>query len=65
MLNIKHIRKRLAMSQEDFSKAVGVSQSSVSQWEQGLTHPSFRAVYAIAQLMGVTIEELMAEEKTA
>lgn len=65
MLNIREIRERLAMSQEEFAKAVSVSQSAVSQWEQGMTHPGFRAVMAIAKLTGLTVEELANEGRSA
>lgn len=35
MNNIYSIRQRLALSQEAFGKAIGVSQGNVSHYEQG------------------------------
>lgn len=61
MLNIRNLRMRLGMTQEDFAKAVNVSQGAVSQWEIGLTRPGLRAMVRIAHLMGVTVEELLNE----
>ena len=65
MLNIRHIRQRLGMSQAEFAEAIGITQGAVSQWEQGRTNPAFSKVCAIAKLMGITIDQLIAEEKTA
>lgn len=62
MLNIRHIRQRLKMSQESFAEAIGVTQGAVSQWENGATKPSFKAVFAISKLLNITIEQLLAEE---
>jgi putative transcriptional regulator len=37
---IKEIRKRLNLSQEELAKKLGVSFSSVNRWENGQTKPS-------------------------
>jgi DNA-binding transcriptional regulator YiaG len=37
---IRAARKRAGMNQKELAAAVGVRQSSVSQWERGLTRPS-------------------------
>ncbi len=37
---IQHIRKQLNLSQTVFAKLLGVSPSSVRQWEQGQRRPS-------------------------
>lgn len=37
---IKEIRKRLNLSQEEFAKKLGVSFTSVNRWENGQTKPS-------------------------
>jgi len=37
IVNVKLIRARLGLTQEQFGEAVGVDQSTVSNWENGAT----------------------------
>ena len=37
---VKALREQLSMSQEDLSKALGVSFATVNRWENGKTQPS-------------------------
>lgn len=39
--SIKHIRKQAAMSQREFAKAIGCSQTLVSSVELGIKNPSY------------------------
>lgn len=48
---IKEIRKRLSLSQEEFAKKLGVSFASVNRWENGQTKPSKLARKQIVSLM--------------
>lgn len=41
--NLKELRRRLAMSQERFSRHVGVARNTVARWE--ITLPSGRAMH--------------------
>lgn len=45
--DIKEVRKKAMLSQEDFSKALGVSFSTVNRWETGKTLPNFKAMKRI------------------
>ena len=45
--DIKAIRQKGLMSQEDFAKALGVSFSTVNRWECGKTKPSYKAMKQI------------------
>ena len=45
--DIKEVRKKAMLSQEDFAKALGVSFSSVNRWETGKTLPNFKAMKRI------------------
>lgn len=56
--NIKHIRKRLGLSQESFAEAVGISQGNVSHYEcqrQEVSPEVARMVIAAACERGVFI----------
>jgi len=39
-INIKAIRDKLGFTQEDLARKLGISLSTVSKWEQGVTSPS-------------------------
>ena len=42
-MNIKEIRLKAFMTQDDFAKQIGVSISAVRTWEQGVSNPSLKA----------------------
>lgn len=44
---IKQIRTKLGLTQEEFAELVGVSQEAVSQWESGMTKPDKRSTKII------------------
>lgn len=41
-MDIKEIRKKALLTQQEFAKAIGVSVCSVQYWEQGINQPSYR-----------------------
>jgi transcriptional regulator with XRE-family HTH domain len=52
-------RARLQMTEQRFADALGVSRSAVQQWENGSTAPSRAHQQKVADLIGVTVGELM------
>ncbi len=57
--NIKRIRKEKGIKAKDLAKNVGVSQSMVSQWENGKREPvKFETVERIAKALNVNVYEL-------
>ena len=46
------------MTQQELADLVGVSRQTIMQLERNRYNPSMLLVYAIAQVFGVTIEEL-------
>ncbi len=48
---IKEFRKKLGVSQEDFSRLIGVKLQSVSRWELGKGNPGLRAKREINKLI--------------
>ena len=46
------------MTQQELADLVGVSRQTIMQLERGRYNPSMLLVYAIAQVFGVTIEDL-------
>ena len=60
-MKIQDLRKQNAMSQVDLAKAVGVTQSCVSFWENRLTIPNVANLTKLAELFSVDISELVKE----
>lgn len=60
--NVKMLRERHRMTQEDLAAVARVSAQAVSQWEKGLTLPRMGAVQRMADYFGVKISDLIEEE---
>jgi DNA-binding transcriptional regulator YiaG len=48
---IRIARERVGMSQEGLAEALGITQSSVSQWERGQTEPTGQRVIALMRVL--------------
>ncbi|MBR6808168.1 MAG: helix-turn-helix transcriptional regulator [Clostridia bacterium] len=56
---IKKLRKYKDMTQEQLAEYMGVSPQAVSRWETGATCPDISALPQLAELFGVTVDELL------
>ncbi len=54
----KDVRLRSGMSLREVARQLGVSPSFISQMENGKSQPSVATLYSMAQLLGVSIDEL-------
>ena len=61
MNNIKLLRTKMGMAQEQLAKQVLVTQTAVSQWEKGRTFPDVQTQKKLATLFNVTIDYLLGE----
>ena len=59
--NIVRLRKQAGMTQEELGRRVMVSTQAVSRWERGGS-PDIALLPAIAQVFGVTLDELFGRE---
>ncbi len=59
---LKDVRMGSGMSLREVARQLGVSPSFVSQMENGKSQPSVATLYSMAQLLGVSIDELFAQE---
>lgn len=57
--NIYHLRTEKNMSQGDLADALEVSRQSVSKWENNSAVPELEKLVKMAELFGVTIDELV------
>ena len=60
-MNIKSIRVKKGLSQQQLATHIGVVQTAVSQWECGTTSPSANIIPKIAAALNCTIDELFAD----
>ena len=56
---LKENRIRCKMTQEFVAEAIGVSRQAVSKWENGSADPSTSNLIALANLYGVSAEDLL------
>ena len=59
---IKYWRKRRGMTQQDIAKIIGVTNMGVSRWERGENMPSLDHAMMLADLLKVSVEELILME---
>ena len=61
--NIKRLRRSRDLTQEALADALGISAQSVSKWECSYGYPDITQLPAIANFFGVTIDEMLDNDK--
>jgi len=59
-IQLKRVRERSGKSLREVARQLGMSASFLSQMERGKSQPSVATLYSLAQLLGVSIDELFA-----
>ena len=60
---ILHLRTQQGLSQLELAERLGVSRQSVSKWETGQSVPDLDKLIKLADLFGITVDELVREEE--
>lgn len=60
--NIRYLRKRAGISQKQIAEKLGVTQGSVSQWENEATEPDTRTIGQLAKVFSVPVDFFFSEE---
>ena len=60
---IAALRKEKEMKQDTLAAALGVSPQAVSKWENDQTCPDISLLPKLAELLGVTVDELLSGKK--
>lgn len=58
-MNLKKLRQKALLTQNELSRLIGVSQSEISQWESGKRYPRAALLPRIADTLGCTVDELL------
>ena len=62
--NIKHLRKTRGMSQEEMAVKLNVVRQTVSKWEKGLSIPDADVLIEMANLLDVSVSQLLGIEES-
>ena len=62
---ITEYRKQNKMTQQEFADKLFVTNKTVSRWETGYTLPNGEQLVRIAEVLGITLDELMGNEARA
>ena len=62
---LRELRNGQGLTQERLAEMLGVSNRSVSRWENGRNMPDFDLLMQLARQYGVTVEEILDGERSA
>ena len=62
---IAELRKQHGMTQLELAEKMGVTDKAVSKWERDLSCPDINSIPNLAEILGVSIEDLMQVKKEA
>ncbi|MDY2902215.1 MAG: helix-turn-helix transcriptional regulator [Bacilli bacterium] len=57
--NLKFLREKKNLSQEELAKKLQISRQSISKWEQGISYPSILYLIPLTKILDCTLEELL------
>ncbi len=60
---IAELRKQNGMTQLELAEKMGVTDKAVSKWERDLSCPDINSLPNLAEILGVSVEELMQTKK--
>ena len=52
-------RKELGMTQKELAEKLNITDKAVSKWERGIACPDTASIPKLAQILGISLEELM------
>lgn len=59
---ISELRREKGITQEKMSERLGITSQAVSKWENDISYPDILQLPKIAQMLGVTVDELISGE---
>ena len=62
--NLVELRKYHALSQEELAEKIGVSRQTLSKYETGESLPDIEKCKALADVFGITVDDLISYEKS-
>lgn len=62
MMNLRKLRERAGLSQEELAKKLKISQKSISKYERGDRRPSYEVLLTMSSIFGVSVDYLLGLE---
>jgi transcriptional regulator with XRE-family HTH domain len=60
---IRFFRRKNHMTQSELAEVLGVTQTSVSQWEGGRNYPDIKTAKRMAEMFGATLDQILGAEE--
>ena len=61
--NIRYLRKKAGLSQEDVAKKFGYENyTTVQKWESGKSDPPVKIIKGLSELFGVSLDDIVKED---
>ena len=60
---LKEQREKIGLSQSEVAKKINTSHQNISRWESGVVLPSIDFCVKLANLYGITLDDLVGREK--
>ena len=60
---IRYFRKKNHMTQSELAEMLGVTQTSVSQWEGGRNYPDIKTAKRLAEMFGATLDQILGMDR--
>ena len=61
--NLRALRLRRHLTQQDLAKGLGVAQITISSWERGIREPNFESCQAVADYFGLPLAAILVPEE--
>ena len=61
--NLKFLREKSGMTQEELAEQLGITRQSVSKWELGINEPDLPTIRALCKILGCDYNALLGEEE--
>ena len=58
-MSIKHLRKKVGLTQAEVAKKLSIDQTTVSKWEKGEAKPRVDTLIKLAALFECSVDELV------
>lgn len=63
MIDFELLRNRAGLSQEALARVMGLSRMTIANWEKGKTEPSASQIKVLADIFGVTTDQLLGQKE--
>ena len=60
---LQRLRKERNLTQEEVAEKIGITPQGISKWENNLSSPDINILLNLADILGVSVEELLGKEK--